>query len=284
MYRSHTGVCVYVHEYQVPLSDTSDSESDTDYEWQQSTVHLIALDEKYRYLHAKYHNDFTAIAFQKKTQFCTASVFKNPCPTSSQTKSLRYCFDVPARNVQAYFEAPKKRISFRKTSLQRTFTYKPIRCSKKRACKEHKFRLFVCPKKLFCCDPKDQQQKIVNFDVSVLYPKQYKWTKSDAFFDFESSNNNSDSDNSCGVTDSTDCTELVIKAIEQRTTTAIMSGPINKDCGSVDYNSMVEVDMKEELEDLHLDDSKAILNPVKLLKSRSLCDEVDVNAPLQSNT
>ena len=69
MYRSHTGVCVYAHEYQVPLSDTSDSESDTDYEWQQSTVHLIAVDEKYRYLHVKYHNDFTAIAFQKKHNF-----------------------------------------------------------------------------------------------------------------------------------------------------------------------------------------------------------------------
>ena len=187
---------------------------------------------------------------------------------------------MPTKNVQVYFEAPTKRISFRKTSLQRTFTYKPIRRSKKCACKEHKFHLFVCPKKLFCCDPKDQQQKSVNFDVSVLYPKQYKWTKSDAFFYFESSDNNSDSENSCGVTDSTDCTELVIKAIEQCTTTAIMSGPINKDCASVDYNSMVEVE--EELEDLHLDDSKAILNTVKLPKSCSLCDEVDVNAPLQS--
>ena len=73
MYRSHTGVCVNAHEYQVPLSNTSDSESDTDYDWQLSTQHLIAVEEKYRYLHDKYHNDYTVITFQKKSvlhSFC----------------------------------------------------------------------------------------------------------------------------------------------------------------------------------------------------------------------
>ena len=189
---------------------------------------------------------------------------------------------MPAKNIEPYFEAATKRISFKRTSLQRTFTYKPIRRNQKCACKENKFCLFVHPKKLFCCDPRDQHPKIINFDVSVLYPKKYIWTKSDAFFDFESSDNNSDSDDCCRLSDSTDCIELVLKAIEQRTTTAITSGPINKDCASVDYTSVVEGDMKEELEDLHLEDSKSISNAVRLPKSHSLCDEVDVNAPLQS--
>ena len=275
MYPSYSGACVVRHE--LPLSDTSDS--DSDYEWQFSREHLIAVEEKYKYLHAKHHTDYTAISFKKTGTLYSAQIYSNPCNennTSQVTKT--FCAYLPERSTEPIFQLPRKRISFRKTSFQRSFTYKSVRRTQPRRCKQQKFHLFVNPRKLFYCHP-TKQQSIQAFDVSVLYPKQYKWTKSDACFVFDDSENEPDED--CVLSDSTDCTNIVLKAIENRYTT--MSQIAFSSDTDNNYKELVDVHIKKDFQDLHITDSTSSgATPVRFPKSRSLCDEIDVNAPLSS--
>ena len=276
-------MCVEAHDYQVPLSDTSDSDtcSDSEYQWQYSRTHLISIEEKYKYLHKKNHTDFTAVSFKRTDSSYTASVIRNVCPLSEGThlkKTKRFCTFLPHVPVKAFFEEPTKRISFRKTSFQSKVTYKPkcqtLCCS----CKEHKCRLFVKPKKLFYCNPSDQK-KIKLFDVSVLYPKEYKWTKSDAHFDFESS----DSEEDFVLSDSTDCTDIVLKSIEERQTVKVMSQDLIKMDNSMDYSDVVNIDMKKAFAELQIkDDVCPKVQPVHFPKTRSLSDKIDISAPLPS--
>ena len=143
------------------------------------------LEEKYLWLHKRNHKDFNALPLVTRKD-CKiksfVSVIQHSCTV---VKGRRFCIPLPDLPVKKDKNLKCRKFRFRKTKFQSQHTYTRKRSVLERTCKPKFRRLFVRPKKLFICEPRDYKKEDFSFDCSALYPKVYKHTEPDANFVFE---------------------------------------------------------------------------------------------------
>ena len=184
MYRFSLAVCgIDACDYQVTIADV-------EIEGLYEKEHAIFLAEKYDYLARHLPQPVAAVVLYDQVTVAPILLQKRSAEFDTpQPPTKRFCtYVTPSINKAESVKLKYKRISFKKTRFQSSYTYnKVLRPKLLRKCKQGKRRLFTPSRKLFCCKPREYP-RFQTFSCSVLYPKVYKHTEPDANFDFSDDN------------------------------------------------------------------------------------------------